>query len=73
VRGLLGAVEEADWSVGAPDLDMTVAGVVAHAAEVCLWYAIDLAAGSEDRIGAGGIHHLGGGEGQRSGGCPSQV
>jgi hypothetical protein len=35
---------DADWGVGIPDLDMTVSRVVAHVAETCLWYAIDLAA-----------------------------
>ena len=44
----LRAAVEADWSVGVPDLDMTVGGVVAHAAEGCLWYAIDLSAGGQD-------------------------
>ncbi|MCP3879971.1 MAG: hypothetical protein GY701_16500 [Sulfitobacter sp.] len=39
---------DADWVVDVPDLDMTVASVVAHAAEGCLWYAIDLAAGGND-------------------------
>ncbi|MCB0990657.1 MAG: hypothetical protein R2770_17830 [Acidimicrobiales bacterium] len=39
---------DADWTVAVPDLEMTVAGVVAHAAEGCLWYAIDLAAGGKD-------------------------
>jgi hypothetical protein len=37
-----------DWTVRVPDLDMTVAEVVAHAAEGCLWYAIDLAAAGKD-------------------------
>ena len=31
-----------------PELEMTVAAVVAHAAEGCLWYAIDLAARGKD-------------------------
>ena len=39
---------DADWTVGVPDLDMTVAEVVAHAAEGALWYAIDLSAGGKD-------------------------
>jgi hypothetical protein len=30
-------------------------------------------AGSEDRVGADGVHHPGAGEGQRAGGCPSRV
>ena len=37
-----------DWTAAVPDLDMTVVEVIAHAAEVCLWYAIDLAAGGKD-------------------------
>jgi len=44
----LGAAEDADWGTTVPDLDLTVGGVVAHAAEGCLWYAIDLAAGGTD-------------------------
>lgn len=44
----LTATVDSDWDVGVPDLDMTVSGVVAHAAEGCLWYAIDLAAGGAD-------------------------
>jgi hypothetical protein len=34
-----------DWSVKVPDLDFTVASVLAHAAEGPLWYAIDYTAG----------------------------
>ena len=37
-----------DWAVAVPDLEMSVAEVVAHAAEGCLWYAIDLSAGGID-------------------------
>jgi Mycothiol maleylpyruvate isomerase N-terminal domain len=44
----LAASVDADWAVGVPDLEMTVAEVVAHAAEVCLWYAVDLAAAEKD-------------------------
>jgi len=39
---------DVDWSVQVPDLDLSVAEVVAHAAEGCLWYAIDLSAGGKD-------------------------
>ena len=39
---------DGDWTAPVPDLDMTVAEVVAHAAEGPLWYAIDLAAGGPD-------------------------
>lgn len=39
---------EADWTVPVPDLEMTVAGAVAHISEGCIWYAIDLAAGGKD-------------------------
>jgi hypothetical protein len=44
----LSAEIDADWAVAVPDLAMSVAGVVAHAAESCLWYAIDLSAGGND-------------------------
>jgi hypothetical protein len=44
----LEAMVRADWDVRVPDLDMSVAGVLAHAAESCLWYAIDLAASGKD-------------------------
>lgn len=37
-----------DWTGRVPDLEMSVVEVVAHAAEGCLWYAIDLAAAGED-------------------------
>lgn len=33
-----------DWTQPIPDLELTVVEVVAHIAETCLWYAIDLAA-----------------------------
>lgn len=39
---------DADWQVAIPDLGLSVGRVVAHAAEGCLWYAIDLAAGGRD-------------------------
>ncbi len=44
----LGAATDADWSVGVPDLDLSVAEVVAHVTEGCLWYAIDLSAGGNE-------------------------
>jgi hypothetical protein len=37
-----------DWAVPVPDLELSAIGVMAHAAEVCLWYAIDLAARGND-------------------------
>ncbi len=37
-----------DWAAPVPDLEMSVSEVVAHAAEGCLWYAIDLAARGEE-------------------------
>jgi hypothetical protein len=37
-----------DWSVPVPDLDFTVASVVAHGGESPLWYAIDLTGGPQD-------------------------
>ena len=39
---------DAEWTAPVPELDFTVVGVIAHAAECCLWYAIDLAAGGVD-------------------------
>jgi uncharacterized protein (TIGR03083 family) len=47
-KDLLSSVVEWGWDVPVPELDWTVAQVVAHAAETCLWYAIDLAAGGKD-------------------------
>jgi hypothetical protein len=44
----LSAATNADLTVAVPDLDLSVAGVVAHAAEGCLWYAIDLSAGGNE-------------------------
>lgn len=37
-----------DWTRQVPDLEWNVAKTVAHAAEGCLWYAIDLAAGGAE-------------------------
>jgi uncharacterized protein (TIGR03083 family) len=37
-----------DWSTPVPDLDFTVASVVAHLANSALWYAIDYTTGPED-------------------------
>ena len=37
----------ADWSVPVPGLEFTVASVVAHAAEVPLWYSVDMWSGRE--------------------------
>jgi hypothetical protein len=39
---------DGDWSVPVPDLDFTVASVVAHAGESGLWYALDLTGGPDD-------------------------
>ena len=44
----LRASMDGDWNVSVPGLDFSVLGVVAHAAETCLWYAIDLAAAGQD-------------------------
>ncbi|MFD7656551.1 maleylpyruvate isomerase N-terminal domain-containing protein [Actinosynnema sp. NPDC059797] len=41
----LDGVAEADWTAVVPDLDRTVAQVVAHTCDSVLWYATDLAAG----------------------------
>jgi hypothetical protein len=38
----------ADWSVAVPELEFTVATVVAHAAEVPLWYSVDLWSAQEN-------------------------
>jgi hypothetical protein len=46
--GLLRGALDRPWDVPVPDLDWNVAEVVAHAAEGCLWYAIDLAAAGKD-------------------------
>ncbi|WP_345378130.1 maleylpyruvate isomerase N-terminal domain-containing protein [Pseudonocardia yuanmonensis] len=43
--GLLGGALERDWSARAGTLDMTVAQVVAHVAQVLHFYAADLAGG----------------------------
>ncbi len=37
-----------DWKVQVSGLELTVAQVVAHVADTCLWYAIDLAAAGTD-------------------------
>ena len=37
----------ADWNVPVPDLEFTVATVVAHAAESPLWYSVDMWSGRE--------------------------
>jgi uncharacterized protein (TIGR03083 family) len=45
---MLEATNREFWSRVVPGLDWTVSQTVAHAAEGCLWYAIDLAAGGAD-------------------------
>src|SRR5262245_56867138 len=47
-RDFLQTAVSADWTVRVPDLEMTAAEVVAHAAETSLWYAIDLSARGTD-------------------------
>jgi uncharacterized protein (TIGR03083 family) len=42
--GFLRASLDGDWNASVPGLDFSITGVVAHVAETCLWYAIDLAA-----------------------------
>jgi hypothetical protein len=37
-----------DWSAPIPGMEMTPADAVAHAANCCLWYAVDLAAAGAD-------------------------
>jgi Mycothiol maleylpyruvate isomerase N-terminal domain len=44
----LGAVADRDWQTPLPHLELDVASTVAHVAEVCLWYAIDLSARGAD-------------------------
>lgn len=44
----LAGTTSAAWSTDVPEMEMSVAGAVAHAAESCLWYAIDLAAAGDD-------------------------
>lgn len=44
---LAGAVA-ADWTVPIPEMEMSVAAAVAHSADSCLWYAIDLSARGKD-------------------------
>jgi len=46
--GLLRDQLDNNWMAPIPDLDMTVAGVVAHMARVCLFYAVDLTARGDD-------------------------
>lgn len=46
-RAMLEPTLGADWSVPVPGLDFSVAGVVAHAANCVLWYALDLYSGTD--------------------------
>ncbi|MEM7092108.1 MAG: hypothetical protein AAF567_03830 [Actinomycetota bacterium] len=41
---------DADWTTTIPGMEMTVARVVAHASEACLWYSIDLVAAGQDLL-----------------------
>ena len=50
VIALLSPTTAGSWSQGVPELDFTVATVIAHAAEVCLWYAIDLSSAGIDLV-----------------------
>lgn len=45
---VLSATIHGDWSARPPDLEMTVAELVAHIAQTGYWYAIDLAARGPD-------------------------
>ncbi|MGI9608471.1 MAG: maleylpyruvate isomerase N-terminal domain-containing protein [Acidimicrobiales bacterium] len=45
---LLNESDHESWTSPVPDLDMSVSAVVAHMAQACLWYSIDLAAGGPD-------------------------
>jgi Mycothiol maleylpyruvate isomerase N-terminal domain len=46
-QALLGAAADRDWTRPIPEMDWTVAKAVTHMAEGTLWYATDLAAGTE--------------------------
>jgi Mycothiol maleylpyruvate isomerase N-terminal domain len=46
--GFLDPLVGRDWSRGIPDLDFTVASVIAHAAAGPLWYAADFTTGPGD-------------------------
>ena len=46
--GALAGHVDADWTAKVPGLNLTVAQTIAHAAEACLWFAIDLAAAGPD-------------------------
>jgi hypothetical protein len=45
---LLDRAADRDWAVPIPEMDGTVAAVVAHIADCLLWYATDLAAGPRE-------------------------
>jgi hypothetical protein len=47
-HGFLASAVAADWSVPVPDLDFTVASVVAHAVNGPLWYLLDLWTGTDE-------------------------
>jgi hypothetical protein len=46
--GFLGPLSGRDWSRPLPDLDFTIASVVAHACQGPLWYSLDLVGGPGD-------------------------
>jgi uncharacterized protein (TIGR03083 family) len=46
-QALLGAAADRDWTRAIPEMDWTVAQAVTHMAEGTLWYATDVAAGTE--------------------------
>jgi uncharacterized protein (TIGR03083 family) len=48
VEEILEADQADDWNVAVPDLDFTVASVVAHVASGLLWYSVDLWSGRAD-------------------------
>jgi uncharacterized protein (TIGR03083 family) len=48
VMGALQPAVDRDWSVRVPELDFTVASVVAHAASGLLWYSVDVWEGPTD-------------------------
>ncbi len=47
-RARLDAIPDDDWTRPVPDLDFTVASVVAHTGDGLIWYAFDLIAGPSE-------------------------
>ncbi len=45
---LLRSTTDRSWTAPVPDLDFTVSALVAHVAQCCIWYAVDLSSGGPD-------------------------